>query len=241
MKLLLPYIVIAYILSVPGSCQSQQKSKEWPFQVSLRMATILIQGDTGTVVTETRINGERVPEINFSLEKYKLLPQEYVDTVMGGIVLFLNAFLWPENKPYPINKYALSLDSFSFQAKPFNVISRSPYLLVAAGTREERLRLLTACAAYDINGHALGEDSILFNFYMKKPFPNGMTDRFLNVLLFSTYKYVAHEKLQKFNINYFFEGTCKKLLVPVDSTFLGQYNRYISRLTTNLDKIHQLN
>lgn len=49
---LLQYFFFACILFVHGSCRSQQKNVEWPFQVSLRMATMLIQGDTGTVITE---------------------------------------------------------------------------------------------------------------------------------------------------------------------------------------------
>jgi len=231
------YLLFAGIFFNVTIATSQKK--EWPLQVRFVMSAILIQGDTSAYLTKTDINGEKVPLYNFNFDSYRKTGANRVDTAGKSTVSFLNSFLFPENKRYSTNKFALSLDSFNRRTKPYSVFNRNPALLRSTATRKDRLKLLLTNAFYDISGKPFGEDSISLRINMNSASSLGISGSYFTALIFSIYSYVAHDQLKSFVITYIQNGKSSRQVMVVDEKFQRDYSQYIDKWTENLAKVSQ--
>jgi len=227
-------LYLVFILCTILSIESAFPQKlEWPIRVRASIAAILIQGDTSVYLAPTNISGNRYLKFNFNFDRYRLMGATMYETMKDRMKLFLNAYLFPETKRYPINGFALSLDSFRNVPMDYDVVQRNSMVLLGK-SRRDKLKLLLTNLPYDADGNCYGKDSIFVSIHFDKPLKDALDGNYYNMLVFSIYNFVADEKLKRLTIKFESgkEYLGKNLII--DNNFRKHYKRYIANWTYNV-------
>ncbi|HKO80289.1 MAG TPA: hypothetical protein VJU78_07845 [Chitinophagaceae bacterium] len=231
------FLAIAIIVGNFTSLRVTAQQRNIDLEIKIRMATILMQGDTsgqyGTQLEDGQLSllfTLHRPEYGTENETIKMVR-------LNRVMRFVRAFLFPVHDTV-FDFFGFALDSLKtppFEGKQFLLYDNNEFAGGQVSSRKERLNLLLDVIPYQVTGHCSGTEDIHIYFALPQPRMDALDQEFYTIFVIALFKFVAEGKLHKLTFHFVNEKD-RQIEITIDDHFRRFYKELYTLVASRISE-----